>query len=357
MITFWIIAAFLALASAAWIARPLWQQGSGRVAASVTVLVLAGAAVALYVYSSRWTWPEQPSGEVDTPAEMVSQLARRLEREPDDVQGWLMLGRSYTALGQLPLAQRAYQRADRLESGRNAEAIIGMAEAMVMQANGAVDDRAGRLFEQALLIEPDSEKALFFAAVAAQRRGDTSLAIERFEKMLAMNPPPNIRVIFQEQVDRLRAGPEPSTASVSMASAADTPAPAATTGSGSARVASPVAPSATPRVLVSVSVAPSMVGAVPPGATLFVFVRAPGRPGPPLAVKRLAASLPVTVELTPADSMVPGLSFALDDTVEVSAKISLDGSATPKSGEPVGSTQYVVGRDSRKSIVIDGFSQ
>lgn len=337
MIIFWIIAAVLALASAAWIARPLWQQGSGQVAASVTGLLIAGAAVALYLYSSRWTWPEQSSGGVDTPAEMVSQLARRLEREPDDVQGWLMLGRSYTALGQLPLAQRAYQRADRLESGRNAEAIIGMAEAMVMQANGAVDDRAGRLFEQALVIEPDSEKALFFAAVAAQRRGDTALAIARFEKMLAMNPPPNIRVILQEQVDRLRAGPE--ALAVSGASAAS------------------AAPAAAPRVTVSVSVAPSMVDAVPPGATLFVFVRAPGRPGPPLAVKRLAASLPVTVELTPADSMVPGLSFALDDTVEVSAKISLDGSATPKSGEPVGSTQYTVGRDSQKSIVIDGFSQ
>ena len=326
MITFTILATVLALASAAWIARPLWQQGGGRVAAGITVVLIGGAAAALYLYSSQWTWPEQ-SAAADTPAAMVSQLARRLEREPDDVEGWLMLGRSHAALGQLPLAQRAYQRADRLENGRNAEALIGMAEAMVMQADGAVDERAGRLFEQALSIEPDSEKALFFGAVGAQRRGDTPLAIERFEKMLAMDPPPNIRVILQEQIDLLRALP------------------------AAAAVA------ATPRVGVTVSVAPSLASTVVPGATLFVFVRAPGRPGPPLAVKRLPAKLPVEVELTAADSMVPGLSFALNDTVEVSAKISADGSATPKSGEPVGSVQYVVGRDDRKAIVIDGLSK
>lgn len=336
MIVFSIVAALLALACAAWIARPLWRHGEGRTSTLVTVLLISGAAAALYAYSSRWSWPVQAAGNASTPAEMVSQLARRLEREPNDVEGWLMLGRSYSALGQLPLAQRAYQRADRLENGRNAEAMIGMAEAMVMQANGAVDERAGRLFEQALLIEPDSEKALFFAAVAAQRRGDTPLAISRFEKMLAMNPPPNIRVILQEQVDRLRAGPETGAVAVAESSAASTSAP---------------------RVSVTVAVAPSLASAATAGATLFVFVRAPGRPGPPLAVKRLPARLPVDVDLTPADSMVPGLSFAANDTVEVSAKISADGSATPKSGDAVGSVSYVVGRDDRKSIVIDGRSK
>ena len=341
MILFAVLAGLLALASALWIARPLWQQGSGRVSAGLTVLLIVGAAAALYAYSSRWEWPEQ-GGAADTPAAMVSRLARRLEREPEDVAGWLMLGRSYLALGQLPLAQRAYQRADRLEGGRNAEAIIGMAEAMVMQANGAVDERAGRLFEQALRLEPNSEKALFFAAVAAQRRGETPLAIERFEKMLAMNPPANIRVILQEQVERLRGG----------AAAGGVEAPAGAVDAAAA-AATPAAADTLARVQVTVSVAAALANAVPPGATLFVFVRTPGRPGPPLAVKRLPAVLPVAVDLTPADSMVPGLAFAADERVEVSAKISLDGSANPQSGEPQGSVAYVVGRDGRKALVID----
>ena len=128
-----------------------------------------------------------------------------------------------------------------------------------------------------------------------------------------------------------------------MGGTSDKPAPAAA-----------AAVSETPHVLVAVSIKPALAREVAPGSTLFVFVRAPGRPGPPLAVKRLPATLPVSVELTSADSMVPGLSFAPNDTVEVSAKISADGSATPKSGDLVGRVRYIVGRDYKKSIVIDG---
>ncbi|NBR18549.1 MAG: hypothetical protein EBT81_12015 [Gammaproteobacteria bacterium] len=339
VVIFVAIAAFLSVFAGFWLLRPLWRDKAARVTAAVSTAVLATAAVALYVWSSHWTWPQEDTN-ADSPAAMVSRLAKRLESEPNDVQGWLMLGRSYTALGQLPLAQRAYQRADRLESGRNVEALIGMAEAMVMQSNGAVDPRAARMFEQALTLEPNSEKALFYSAVAAQRRGETPLAISRFEKMLQLDPPENVRNILQQQIVALRA-------SVTTGGASGTSAPGAAP-------AAAAAPSESPRVIVAVSIKPALAREVAPGSTLFVFVRAPGRPGPPLAVKRLPATLPVSVELTSADSMVPGLSFAPNDTVEVSAKISADGSATPKSGDLVGRVRYIVGRDFKKSIVIDG---
>jgi len=340
------IAVGLSVLAGFWLLRPLWRDQGARVTAAVSTLLLAATAVALYVWSSQWTWPQEDTS-ADSPAAMVSRLAKRLESEPNDVQGWLMLGRSYTALGQLPLAQRAYQRADRLESGRNVEALIGLAEAMVMQANGSVDPRAARLFEQALTLEPNSEKALFYSAVAAQRRGDTPLAISRFEKMLQMGPPENIRNILQEQVAQLRASVAAGAAGAAGATGAAAAAPA--TGAQSA-----TSTSETPRVIVAVSIKPALAREIAPSSTLFVFVRAPGRPGPPLAVKRLPATLPVSVELTAADSMVPGLSFAPNDTVEVSAKISADGSATPKSGDLIGSVRYIVGRDFKKSIVIDG---
>lgn len=331
------VAALLTLLLLLWILRPLWRDRPSRSTAILAAVLLCSAAVGIYTWSSQWGWPQDEQGSADSPAAMVSKLARRLEREPNDVQGWLMLGRSYAALNQLPLAQRAYQRADRLENGRNAEALIGIGEAMVLQADGAVDPRAARVFEQALALEPNSEKALFFAAIGAQRRGDTPLAIARFEKMLTLGPPENIRTILQEQIDRLRNGTAAATAD-----AADS------TGTSAAAEA--------PRVIVAVSVKPSLAPQIKPGSTLFVFVRAPGRPGPPLAVKRLPAAFPVSVELTSADSMVPGLTFAPNDTVEVSAKISADGNATPKSGELVGSTRYIVGRDFKKAVVIDGLS-
>ena len=337
------IAAALSLLAGFWLLRPLWRDQTARTTAAVSTAGLAIAAIALYGWSSHWTWLQEDSS-VDSPAAMVSRLARRLESKPNDVQGWLMLGRSYMALGQLPLAQRAYQRADRLESGRNVEALIGLAEAMVMQSNGAVDPRAVRIFEQALTLEPNSEKALFYSAVAARQRGDTPLAVVRFEKMLQLEPPANVRNILQQQVVELRASITAS-GTRTAAAAADT----ALAGPSSAAAASRDAP----RVIVAVSIQPALARQIAPGSSLFVFVRAPGRPGPPLAVKRLPTTLPVSVELTPADSMVPGLSFAPNDTVEVSAKVSADGSATPKSGDLIGRVRYIVGRDFKKSIVID----
>ena len=340
MTLFWIIAIALALVTAAALCLPLWRR-DGRPAAIVTGIGVVLGAAAVYAASSRWDWPEEQAAT--TPAAMVAKLARRLEKEPEDLEGWLMLGRSQTALGQYPLAVRAYQRADRLEGGRNAEAVLGMAEALMMQAEGKIDDRTGRLFERALEIAPDWEKAKFFGALTAQRRGDIPLAISRFESMLAGGPPPDVRRIIEEQIATLKQGG--STAAPSGGEPAGAPTPTSGPTDGDAA-----------RVSIRVSVAPSLAAKLTPGATLFVFVRAPGRPGPPLAVKRLPASLPTEVTLTPADSMVPGLAFSRGDTVEVSAKISADGSATPKAGDAIGRIRYAVGEDSSRPLVIDGLT-
>jgi cytochrome c-type biogenesis protein CcmH len=342
MTTFLIVAVVLGILTAAWMLRPLWSGGPTRWLPLGLGAALCAAAIGLYLLWSRWSWPADAPSVADTPAAMVKRLAKRLESEPNDVAGWLMLGRSYSALEQFQLAQRAYQRADRLEGGRNAEALIGMAEAMVLQADGVVDERAGRIFEQALVLAPDSERALFFSGVAAQRRGDTATAISRFQSLLALNPPENIRPILEQQIAVLQAG----------AGAAAPTAPAAA-------VAAPdtaVAAGAEARVRVSIAIAPGYASRVTPGATLFVFVRKPGQPGPPLAVKRLPATMPVTVELGPQDSMVPGLAITAGDRVEVSAKISADGSATPRSGDVVGRVAYLVGKDGTKSLLIDGLT-
>jgi cytochrome c-type biogenesis protein CcmH len=339
MTTFVMLAVLAALGSALYIARPLWREGARRGGAIALAVAIVAGSAAFYAWSSRWEWPAVDAAT--TPTAMVGQLARRLEREPGDVEGWLMLGRSQIALGQYPLAVRAFQRADRLEGGRNAEAVLGIAEALMSQADSRMDERTGRLFERALELAPDSGRALFFAAIAAQNRGENALAIGRFDRLLALQPPPEVRSIIEAQVAALRDG----------APRAAGPGTSASTAAAPGTSASPAA-----RVTVAVSVAAQLADRVTPGATVFVFVRASGRPGPPLAAKRLPAVFPMKVELTPEDSMMPGVAFAPGDAVEVSAKISADGSATPRSGEPIGSVTYVVGRDGTRPLVIDGLS-
>ena len=340
MITFVLLAAALSLASVVAVAIPLLRRttaGPGPApwtALAAAGLLVVGSAV-LYVSWSNWPWRAAPAA--DSPESMVARLSRRLEHDPTDLNGWLMLGRSYIVLQEYPLAARAFGRAVRLSDGKNAEALSGEAEALVLSDQGELDGRAGRLFEQALALEPDSGKALFFGAAAAARRGDLPLARQRFAKLLSLNPPQAIRPMIEQQIaaiDEKLAG---------------TPAIAAAQ-QGNAAAAADAAGSPTVRVNVTLSTSlASSAGAAP----LFVFVRDPAQGGPPLAVKRLDSHFPQSVALSPADSMVPGRTFAAGQNVQVVARIARSGSPIAASGDPFGEVTYRVGQDGLVSLVID----
>jgi cytochrome c-type biogenesis protein CcmH len=319
-----------------------------RAAAAVAVVVLLGGGAALYGTWSNWNWPAAvPGAAPGTPAEMTASLARRLEREPNDLEGWLMLGRSFAALGQFPLAVRAYERANRLAPNGNADALTGWAEALTLENEAELTGRAGRLFEQALAIDPESQRALFFGAVAAERRGEYPLALERFRKLLALDPPANVQPVLEEQVAALEAQiagrPSPAAAG-----------PGAAAGVSAASGAGPVVAAGAAVIRLKVRLGAALVAKVGQGAPLFVFVRAPGGGGPPLAAKRMTtAALPALIELTPADSMIAGRSFAAGDAVDVVARVSLGGAPTGQTGDPFGKLSYQVGRDGEKELVID----
>ncbi|HPF27394.1 MAG TPA: hypothetical protein P5528_05085 [Steroidobacteraceae bacterium] len=331
---FVLFAALLALAMLVWVSVPLVAKRiDGRAAmpyqAAAVSLLLLGGAGALYAALSSYDW-QQAATRSDSPEAMVSRLARRLERSPDDLDGWLQLGRSYAVLEQFPLAVRAYQRADQLAQGRNAEALSGLAEALAMRDPNQLDGRAGQLFEQALAIDPTAGKALFFSGAAALRRGELALARERFAKLLALDPPENVRPILEQQL-----------AALDQRLGAQTAGPAADGASTAAAVA------------VRVTLSDELRAADWGGAPLFVFVREPGAAGPPLAVKRLASAFPVEITLSAADAMLADRTFAVGQTVEVTARIARGGSPTAVSGDPVGSVRYQVGKDGLAELVID----
>ena len=341
MITFVLLAAALTLASVVAVAIPLLRRSTGAAAsapwsalAAASVLVLGSAA--LYITWSKWSWRAAPAA--DSPQTMVAQLARRLEHDPSDLNGWLMLGRSYVALQEYPLAVRAFGRAVQLSEGKNAEALTGQAEALALSDESELDGRAGRLFEQALALEPDSGKALFFGAAVAARRGDLPLARQRFAKLLSLNPPEAIRPMIEQQIaaiDEKLSGTPTTAAAVQQGPPAGA-----------------VVAAGAPTVRVNVTLAPSLASAAG-AAPLFVFVRDPAQGGPPLAVKRLESHFPQSVALSPADSMVPGRAFAAGQSVQVVARIARSGSPIAVSGDPFGEVTYQVGRDGLVSLVID----
>jgi cytochrome c-type biogenesis protein CcmH len=341
MISFILLAVALAIAAVILVAVPLLRHGANvhppapKAAVGAALVILIGAA-ACYVTWSNWTWSNTAEGNL--PQNMVARLARRLEHDPNDVQGWLMLGHSYVVLQQLPLAVRAYERADRLSAGKNVDAIIGLAEALALGDPAELDGRAGRLIERAITLDPNSGKALFYGAAAALRRGALPLARARFEHLLALDPPANVRPILQQEIASIDH---------ELAAQAQPPSAAART----APAQSPAADAASVRL--NVVLAPSIGAQGGEAVPLFVIVRDPHRPGPPLAVKRLESHFPQRVDLTAADSMLPDRHFGIGDSVQVIARIARSGQAMGAPGDPFGEISYLVGRDGLVNVVID----
>jgi cytochrome c-type biogenesis protein CcmH len=355
MITFIILAAALTCAAAAAIAVPLLRRNSAIAQAPWTALavvaVLGVGGSALYARLSNWSWSQAKADE-NSPQAMVGRLARRLEDDPNDLSGWLMLGRSYLALQQPPLAVRAYERADTLAGGKSADALIGLAEALSVQDESELNGRAGQLIERALVLDPHSPKALFLGAASALHRGELPLARERFAALLALNPPDNVRPMIEQQIiaidQQLAEGSSPSRATPDPSSSASrSPGPASATASAREDPASRAA------VRVKVALSPKLRGEPTAGAPLYVFVRDPKQPGPPLAVKRLETRFPQTVELTAADAMIAGRGIVPGEEVEVVARIARSGSPVAQKGDPFGEVGYRVGRDGVVDVLID----
>lgn len=120
--------------------------------------------------------------------EMVEGLARKLKKSPDDAAGWHMLARSYVAIGRLPEAAQAYDRASAL-APRDAQVLADYADTLAMVNGRKLDGRPTQLVESALKIDPAHPKALALAGTAAFNRGDFAAAVAFWRKLQAVLPP------------------------------------------------------------------------------------------------------------------------------------------------------------------------
>jgi len=315
-----------------------WRSGG------IAAVLIVISAAALYPLWSSFKWSE-PEPAADSPTAMVGRLARRLEKQPNDLDGWLLLGRSYSVIEQFPLAARAYQRADSLADGKNADAAIGLAEALVNSGRSDLSGRAGKLFEQALELDGNSIKALFYSALAASERNELPLAKQRFTRLLDGNPPPEVKRLIEEHIKALdgmmlmaAAGPQ--------AQAPQTAAPAQST-------AQPVASSSVVTVPLRVTIGPAAAAKATAGAPLFVLARIPGQRGPPIAVQRLSATFPQDVDLRSTDAMVAGTGFTAGQEIEIEARVANGGSAISVTGDPFGVVRVKAGGAARTSLEIN----
>ena len=129
---------------------------------------------------------ETQTGEM-TPQQIeanVGKLAKRLEENPNDAQGWVMLGRSYTMMERYADAATAYGRATTLNGG-DANLWTDYAEALALASGQRLEGKPMEAVNRALQIEPDNEKALALAGEAAYQAADYKKAIEYWQKLPA----------------------------------------------------------------------------------------------------------------------------------------------------------------------------
>ena len=140
--------------------------------------------------------PESPAAESSQPDSQMTQqnieanvgaLARRLEQNPNDVQGWTMLGRSYTSMGKYKEASDAYAKATALKAD-DADLWADYAFVTAMANGQSLQGAPQELIKKSLQLDPDNPKALELAGSAAFEAKNYKQAIDYWQRLLAKTP-------------------------------------------------------------------------------------------------------------------------------------------------------------------------
>lgn len=309
------------------------RRRNGLITAAVALLFLAAFAGFGYWHGQSWrvdqliamakTDPDGARRQSMTNA--VAELSQKLQTDPDNLDGWTLLGHSLFALGRYSEAATALGRAVSLSDSKDPDLLTDQGEALAMAGRSLVGEPRKR-FESALQIAPAHPKALWYAGLAAAQAGDTATAIRHW-RMLAASPdlPPKLKQALEQRLTELgAAGGEPGTA------VAD--------GSGTAKLAN--ATQSAQSVTLNVSLSADLKAKVPAGATLFVYAKANNGPPMPLAIyKGLASELPAKVVLDDSMAMMPAMKLSAFDQWTLTARISASGAAQPRAGDLQGSIE------------------
>jgi len=117
----------------------------------------------------------------------VARLAKRLEQNPNDVQGWTMLGRSYTSMEKYKEASDAYARATTLKSN-DADLWADYAFAMAMANGQHLQGQPQELIRKSLQLDPNNPKGLELAGSAAFETKNYKQAVDYWQRLLAKTP-------------------------------------------------------------------------------------------------------------------------------------------------------------------------
>jgi cytochrome c-type biogenesis protein CcmH len=299
----------------------------GRRAAIAVGIAVPLLALAVYFATGtpRALDPDEAAPSAGQVEAMVARLAAKLRENPDDADGWKLLGRSYSVMGRFPEAVDAYAKAAQ-RAPRDAQLLADFADALAMTRGQRLEGEPARLVERALEIDPNNLKALALAGTVAFERQDYAKAAALWSRMLPFVP-------ADSEDARMISGNVEEAKKLAGIGASAKPHPG---------------------VRGMVSLAPALRKQVKPEDTVFIFARAAEGPPMPLAVLRAkAAELPLAFTLNDAMAMAQGLTVSAHPRVVVTARIAKAGSAKPAPGDLEGKSPPVANDAAGVNVLID----
>lgn len=299
-----------------------------------TLLLGVGAVILLVAAAGYW-WTGSPSqllsneaprnnphatGEVAphaTDAEqmgaMVDRLAERLQKEPQDADGWAMLARSYTVLERHADALKAYEKAVAL-APKDADLLADYADALALKNGRQLAGEPMKWVERALKADPRNLKALALAGSYAYEHQDYKGAVKYWQQLVDYGAPDN------ELVKQMAPGLAQARERAGLPAAARKPAPPSASGSS---------------VSGTITLAAALARQAGPDDTVFVFARdAQGKSRMPLAIlRKQVRDLPLHYTLDDSLAMSPAARLSGARQVVVEARVSKDGDALPQPGD------------------------
>lgn len=268
-----------------------------------------------------------PAGTAQKPgmdmSAAIDSLRAKLDKNPNDAEGWLLLGRAYESMGRNADGRKALEKAYALAKDRPAIE-IAYAEAIALNSpERRIDGEPLKMIRHALQVEPNNQDGLWLLGMSDYQQGRYAEAIASWEKIRAQLGPDSdvlqsVTGMIADARAHLQGGDAAAAATLPAAGSASTP--AAATSGGTLRL--------------RVTLADALRAKAAPGDAVFVFAKAVGGPPMPVAIKRLQVSaLPADIELGDADAMVPTMRLSNFPKVSVIARVSKSGDASPHSGD------------------------
>lgn len=259
--------------------------------------------------------------------EMVSRLEQRLQANPDDTQGWILLGRSYAALSRFEKSRDAYLEAVK-RAPANAGILFNLTEVTAALQSNSLVGEPETFLNLGLQLDPQSRHGRWLQGILAYQQGDSDKAVKLWEQLMAEGDNTQEKELLMRFIQQAK-GSTPEAVAEETGAAAAAPESATPGDSSGASTAADG-----PHITVNVRLADTLASRISDNDTLFVYAKAAAGPPMPLAiVRKTTADLPLRVTLDDSQAMMPQMKLSAFNQVIINARISKSGSAMPSAGD------------------------